>query len=113
MAKKYIGCVERVRIELTPRRLGMVVMCSIKTDVQNRPAERRLDPRQVDAILPVSVLIGSKTGKGEASVQILDVMIPILARMIEGRMVRWDPDSQDCSLVGWSGIKFSVTEGGF
>ncbi|MBE3088409.1 MAG: hypothetical protein IMZ71_04780 [Chloroflexi bacterium] len=61
----------------------------------------------VDAILPVSILIGNAR---ETSVTLLETLKPILSRMLEGRMAKIVfSKAFPCGLAileSWSGVRF-------
>ncbi len=71
--------------------------------------EVSLPDREVAAILPRSILLGSSC---RAPVSMLGTLEPIVARMTEGRMVRmWQyGDRWFCSFLPWKSVRF-VPEG--
>jgi hypothetical protein len=104
MSKKMFGKVTDVRIHMTPSMKGMLVFLTIATGLDIPFVERRLIYKQVDALLPVDVLMY----KSEVvEPHLIDTMISILRRMLEGRLVHWGNETDECYLKGWAEIKFS------
>ena len=100
------GVVVRVRPELQAERLKVVV--TVRTD-SGETVEAHMPDREVSALLPRSVLLGSGT---KAPLSLMDTVEPILARMTEGRRVRvWQfKERWFFSFQPWRSVRFLPEE---
>ena len=91
--------------KLQAERLKVVV--TIKTD-SGETVEAQMPDREVAAVLPRSILLGSGAA---AHPSLVDTMAPILARMTEGRRVRiWQyKERWFFSFQPWRGVRFRTT----
>jgi hypothetical protein len=105
MNRGFRGTVVAIRPELRSERLSVVA--TVKAD-NGETVEAHMPDREVSAILPRSVLLGSVT---RAPVELLETVSSILARMTEGRRVRvWEfKDRRFFSFLGWRGVRFVET----
>jgi hypothetical protein len=96
------GTVTSVHPELLKQRLKVVA--TIKTD-SGETMEAHMPDREVSAILPRSVLLGSAR---TAPLSLLETLAPILARMTDGRIVRaWQyKERWFFSFQQWKGVRF-------
>ena len=96
------GTVLSVHPTLNDTRLR--VSLQVKTQ-DGQVLEANLPDREVSAVLPRSVLLGSASA---ASPSLLGTIEPILARMTEGRGVRiWEyKERRFCSFQSWKGVRF-------
>jgi hypothetical protein len=102
MTKGVKGTVIEVRPELQGNRLKVVA--SVKTET-GEVMQAHMPDREMSAILPRSVLLGTGT---KAPLSLLDSLKPILARMTEGRQVRvWlFKERWFFSFQAWRGVRF-------
>jgi hypothetical protein len=102
------GTVTRARPLLNNDRLRVVA--EVRSD-SGEVREVALPDREVAAILPRSILLGSSC---RAPVSMLGTIEPIVARMTEGRVVRmWQYDGRwFCSFLPWKSVRFVVEGGG-
>jgi hypothetical protein len=102
MKKGMKGTVAYVRSEIQGDRLR--VMASVRPE-SGEPLEAQMPDREVSAILPRSVLVGSSR---TAPVSLLETLQPILVRMTEGRQVRiWQyKERWFFSFTAWKGVRF-------
>jgi hypothetical protein len=100
--KRIKGTVVAVRPELSAERLRVVAR--IRTEA-GEVLEAGMPDREVSAILPRSILVGSAASAPRG---LLATIEPILARMSEGRIVRvWDyKDRKYFSFQPWKGVRF-------
>ena len=105
MKKGTRGLVLSVRPELQAERLKAVVV--VKTDSGETVEAYRPD-RELAALLPRSILLGSGTA---AHPSLVHTMEPILSRMTEGRRVRvWQyKERWFFSFQPWRGVRFRDT----
>lgn len=105
-ARGMKGVVVRVRPELQAERLKVVV--TVRTD-SGENVEAHMPDREVSALLPRSILLGSGT---TAPLSLMDTVEPILARMTEGRRVRvWQyKERWFFSFQPWRGVRFRPEE---
>ena len=108
MATRTKGTVTSVRPELQLQRLRVVA--EVKTD-RGETLLAHMPDREVSALLPRSVLVGSAR---TAPVSLLDTLAPILSRMTEGRPVRvWHyKERWFFSFQQWRGVRFQEEDGG-
>ncbi len=102
MKKGTKGVVLSVRPEIQAERLRVVV--AVRVD-SGETVEAHMPDRELAAVLPRSILLGSGTA---AHPSLVDTMAPILARMTEGRRVRvWQfKDRWFFSFLPWRGVRF-------
>ena len=102
MTKGTRGTVVNVHPELQKERLS--VRATVKTD-SGELLEAHMPDREVSAVLPRSVLLGSAR---TAPLTLLDTIAPILSRMAEGRAVRaWKyKERWFFSFQQWRGVRF-------
>ncbi len=102
MKKGIRGVVTHVRAELQGDRLR--VSATVRQD-SGEAVEAQMPDREVSAVLPRSVLLGSAR---RAPVSLLETLQPILARMTEGREVRvWQyRERWFFSFAAWRGVRF-------
>ncbi len=102
MKKGMKGIVAQVRPELQGDRLR--VSATIRAD-SGEAVEAQMPDREVSALLPRSVLLGSAR---TAPVSLLGTLEPILVRMTEGRQVRvWQyKERWFFSFTAWRGVRF-------
>jgi hypothetical protein len=102
MKKGIKGVVTKVRTELQGDRLR--VTASVRPESGDTIFAQMPD-REVSAILPRSVLVGTAR---TAPVSLLATLQPILARMTEGREVRvWQyRERWFFSFIAWRGVRF-------
>ena len=102
MTKGTKGTVTTVHPELHQQRLKVVA--TIRTD-SGETVDAHMPDREVSAILPRSVLLGSARS---APVSLLGTLAPILERMTEGRLVRvWQyKERWFFSFQQWKGVRF-------
>ena len=102
------GTVTRARPSLNGERLRVVV--EVRSD-SGEAREVSLPDREVAAILPRSILLGSSC---RAPVAMLGTLEPIVARMTEGRVVRmWQyADRWYCSFLPWKSLRFVPDDAG-
>jgi hypothetical protein len=100
--KRIKGTVVAVRPELREARLRVVAR--IRTE-SGELLEAGMPDREVSAILPRSILVGSASAAPQG---LLGTIEPILSRMSEGRAVRvWDyKDRKYFSFQPWKGVRF-------
>jgi hypothetical protein len=102
MKKGARGIVTEVRAELPGGRLR--VMAHVRLQ-DGPPVEAQMPDREVSALLPRSVLVGSAR---TAPLSLLETLQPILVRMTEGREVRaWQyKERWFFSFIAWRGVRF-------
>lgn len=102
MTKGTRGTLISVRPQLREKRLA--VIAEVKTD-GGEVLEAYMPDREVSAVLPRSVLLGSSR---TAPLSLLETIAPILSRMSEGRAVRaWKyKDRWFFSFQQWRGVRF-------
>ena len=102
MGKGMKGTVVTVRPLLQGERLRVVAR--VRAD-DGETVEAHMPDREVAAILPRSVLVGTER---HAPVALLETIRPILSRMTEGRRVRvWVfKDRRFFSFLPWRGVRF-------
>jgi hypothetical protein len=102
------GTVTRARLSLNGERLRVVA--EVRSD-SGQVREVSLPDREVAAILPRSILLGSSC---RAPVAMLGTLEPIVARMTEGRVVRmWQyADRWYCSFLPWKSVRFVPDDAG-
>ena len=102
MKKGLKGMVVGVLAELQAERLK--VIATVKTE-SGEVVEAHMPGREMSAILPRSILLGSGT---TAPLSLLDTVTPILARMTEGRQVRlWQyRERWFFSFPAWRSVRF-------
>jgi hypothetical protein len=102
------GTVTRARPLLNNDRLRVVV--EVRAD-SGEVRQASLPDREVAAILPRSILLGSSC---RAPVSMLGTIEPIVARMSEGRVVRmWRYDERwFCSFLPWKPVRFVAEDAG-
>jgi hypothetical protein len=107
MKKGMKGTVTRVRPELQAERLK--VIATVRTD-SGQIVEAHMPDRELSAILPRSILLGSGS---TAPLALMDTVDPILARMTEGRLVRvWQyKERWFFSFQPWRGVRFIADTG--
>lgn len=104
MRKGMKGTVAHVRSEIQGNRLR--VMALVRPE-SGEPFEAQMPDREVSALLPRSVLLGTAR---TAPVSLLETLQPILVRMTEGRQVRiWQyKERWFFSFTAWRGVRFVV-----
>jgi hypothetical protein len=107
MKKGTKGVVLSVRPELQAERLK--VAAAIRTD-SGETVEAHMPDRELAAVLPRSILLGSGTS---AHPSLVETITPILARMTEGRRVRiWQyKERWFFSFQPWRGVRFKDDTG--
>ena len=102
MKKGMKGTVTCVRSEIQGDHLRVVASV---TPESGEPLEAQMPDREVSAILPRSVLVGSSP---TAPLSLLETLQPILVRMTEGRQVRvWQyKERWFFSFTAWKGVRF-------
>jgi hypothetical protein len=102
MGKGTQGTVVEVQPRLQAERLKVVA--TVRGD-DGQTVEAHMPDRELAAILPRSVLLGSER---RAPLALLETVGPILSRMTEGRRVRiWEfKDRKFFSFLPWRGVRF-------
>jgi hypothetical protein len=102
------GTVTRARPLLVGERLRVVAEVRAAS---GEVREASLPDREVAAILPRSILLGSSC---RAPVSLLGTLEPIVARMTEGRVVRmWQYGERwFCSFLPWKSVRFLTEDAG-
>ena len=100
--KRPVGTILKVRPELQSQRLRVVA--SVRMDA-GETVEAQIPDREVSAILPRSVLLGTST---RAPLSLLETVRPIVERMAEGRRARlWlYKERWFLSFQPWRGVRF-------
>ncbi len=98
------GTVSNVQPVLANQRLK--VIARVKTE-DGEVLEAYMPDREVAAILPRSILLGSST---KAPPAILSTIAPILSRMADGRVVRlWKYEERFFfSFLPWKSVRFAA-----
>ena len=102
MKKGMRGVATQVRPEIQAQRLKVTATVTVES---GEPVVAQMPDREVSAILPRSVLLGTAR---TAPLSLLETLQPILSRMTEGRQVRiWQyRDRWFFSFVPWKGVRF-------
>ena len=102
MKKGMKGVVAQVRPEILGDRLKVSATVRAET---GETVEAQMPDREVSALLPRSVLLGTAR---TAPVSLLGTLQPILVRMTEGRQVRaWQyKERWFFSFTAWRGVRF-------
>jgi hypothetical protein len=102
MKKGMKGIVAQVRPEILAQRLKVTATVRVES---GEAVVAQMPDREVSAILPRSVLVGTAR---TAPVSLLGTLQPILSRMTEGRQVRiWQyRERWFFSFVAWRGVRF-------
>ncbi len=102
MKRGIKGTVVRVRPQVVSDRLK--VLATIRAD-SGETVEAQMPEREISAILPRSVLVGTGT---RVPLSLLDTVEPILSRMTEGRLVRlWEyKERRFFSFLPWRSVRF-------
>ena len=102
MGKGMTGTVVEVRPLLQAERLKVVA--TVRDD-EGKTVEAHMPDREVAALLPRSVLVGSSR---RVPLALLDTISPILSRMTDGRRVRvWEfKDRRFFSFLPWRSVRF-------
>jgi len=102
MGKELSGVITLVEPRLDIRG-KLYASCDVKLDNDVKLTHVALDQRQLDAIIPVDILLG----KGKtASKAFLNTIEPILIRMAEGRRVKVEEGLNSCSFFGWKEVSW-------
>jgi hypothetical protein len=106
MNKGTRGIVTEVRAEVPAGRLRVTARVRMQ---DGPPVEAQMPDREVSALLPRSVLVGSAR---QAPLSLLSTLQPILVRMTEGREVRaWQyKERWFFSFIAWRGVRFVADE---
>ena len=102
MKKGMKGIVAQVRPEILAQRLKVTATVTVES---GEAVVAQMPDREVSAVLPRSVLVGTAR---TAPVSLLGTLQPILSRMTEGRQVRiWQyRERWFFSFVAWRGVRF-------
>ena len=100
--RRPMGTIVKARLDLQGQHLK--VMASVRMDA-GEGVEAQMPDREVSAILPRSILLGTTT---RAPLSMLDTVRPIIERMSEGRRVRlWlYKERYFLSFQPWRGVRF-------
>ena len=100
--RRPVGTIVKARPEVQAGRLK--VIAAVRVDA-GEVLEAQMPDREVSAILPRSILLGSTT---RAPVSLLDTVRPIIERMSEGRRARlWQyKERWFLSFQPWRGVRF-------
>jgi hypothetical protein len=102
MKKGMKGIVAQVHLEILAQQLKVTATVRVES---GEAVVAQLPDREVSAILPRSVLVGTAR---TAPASLLGTLQPILSRMTEGRQVRiWQyRERWFFSFVAWRGVRF-------